>query len=94
MKEHVLAISVDQRVQKELKLDERDCYEASSVDLNGKVYPICIITGYPILHGSKELGPNMSADQTAWQTFSTLIRTHPSDQLFDVQSFITRWSNS
>jgi hypothetical protein len=36
---------VDQRVQKELKMDERGCYEASSVDQEGKIYPICVITG-------------------------------------------------
>ncbi|KAI6232370.1 Intraflagellar transport protein osm-1 [Aphelenchoides besseyi] len=94
VKEWVLSVSVDQKVQKELKMDERDCYEASSVDSSGRVYPICILSAYPILNSPKELGRNKYADPTAWQQFATLIRTHPSDQLFDVQAFLSRWTGS
>ncbi|KAI6244211.1 Intraflagellar transport protein osm-1 [Aphelenchoides fujianensis] len=94
VKEWVLSVSVDQKVQKELKTDERGCYEASSVDPSGKIYPICILSGYPILGASKELGRNKYADQSAWQHFAALIRTNPSDQLFDVQAFLSRWTGS
>lgn len=45
VKEYVLAISVDQKTRKDLKCDERGCFEASSIDLLGNTYPICIITG-------------------------------------------------
>lgn len=103
----MLAISVDQKTRKDLKCDERGCFEASSVDLLGNTYPICIITGqpvlklinsiilgYPILNNARDFGNGKSADQSAWQTFSALIRTHPSDHLLDVQGFLSRWASS
>lgn len=45
VKDMVLTMSVSEHIQKVLKTDERGCYEASSIDQNGTVYPTCIITG-------------------------------------------------
>ena len=45
MKDWVLAMSVGQNVEKQLKMDERDSYEASALDSLGNQYPICVISG-------------------------------------------------
>jgi hypothetical protein len=45
VKEWVLAISVGHTVDKQLRLDDRDSYEASQVDSLGNTYPICAISG-------------------------------------------------
>ena len=53
MKEWVLAVSMDQKVEQQLPLDERMTYEASLVaGKTGTVSPACIISGYPVI-GSK-----------------------------------------
>ena len=53
VKEWVLAVSMDQKVEQQLPLDERMTYEASLVaGKTGTVSPACIISGYPVI-GSK-----------------------------------------
>lgn len=46
IKEWVLGASVGSNARKELKMDERSCYEASTVDVDGNRYPICIVSGW------------------------------------------------
>ncbi|KAE9551982.1 hypothetical protein FO519_004806 [Halicephalobus sp. NKZ332] len=94
IKEWVLSVSVDKKISKELPLDKRGVYEASTVDSEGKEYPICVISGYPIIGQIKELGNGKAADPANWQTFVTVAKTNPSDYLFDVQQFLGRWTNS
>ena len=53
VKEWVLAVSMDQKVEQQLPLDERMTYEASLVaGKTGTVSPAYIISGYPVI-GSK-----------------------------------------
>ena len=94
IKEWVLSVSVDKKISKELPLDRRGVYEASTIDSEGKEYPICVISGYPIIGSIKELGNGKTADPANWQTFVTLVKTNPSDYLYDIQQFLGRWTNS
>uniref|UniRef100_A0A914PIN1 Uncharacterized protein n=1 Tax=Panagrolaimus davidi TaxID=227884 RepID=A0A914PIN1_9BILA len=94
VKEWVLSVSVDRKVSKELPLDRRGIYEASTIDGEGKQYPICVITGYPVIGNVKELGNNKIADSSNWQTFVTVSKTNSSDQIFDVQQFLGKWTKS
>ncbi|KAH7719862.1 hypothetical protein AAVH_12667 [Aphelenchoides avenae] len=94
VKEWVLSVSVDQRVQPALSVDENGRYEASTVDQDGNVFPVCVISGYPVLHSGHDFGNGKMADSDAWQAFVTLTKTNASDELFDVQQFLTRWSGT
>ena len=52
IKEWVLAVSMDQKVEQRLPLDERMTYEASLISAGtGTSFQPCIITGYPVLGG-------------------------------------------
>lgn len=48
MKEWVLAVSVDKQIEKRLMTDQRGCYEASLVALDGSISQPCIVTGKDI----------------------------------------------
>jgi hypothetical protein len=48
VKEWVLTISVGQSVDKQLRQDDRDSYEASTLDSLGNQYQICAISGWGI----------------------------------------------
>ena len=48
VKEWVLAVSMDQKVEQQLPIDERMTYEGSLVAA-GSVSPACVVTGYPVL---------------------------------------------
>ncbi|KAL3102659.1 hypothetical protein niasHT_029470 [Heterodera trifolii] len=96
VKEWVLAASVGQNVeleQKVLKMDERNCYEASTVDNDGNLYSVCSISGYPLIDEARELGNGLMADHWAWTSFSALANTIPTDELYDVRAFLAKWSS-
>ncbi|KAL3125667.1 hypothetical protein niasHT_009754 [Heterodera trifolii] len=96
VKEWVLAASVGQNVelgQKVLKMDERNCYEASTVDSDGNLYSVCSISGYPLIDEARELGNGLVADHWAWASFSALANTIPTDELYDVRAFLAKWSS-
>uniref|UniRef100_A0A914KFL7 Uncharacterized protein n=1 Tax=Meloidogyne incognita TaxID=6306 RepID=A0A914KFL7_MELIC len=94
VKEWVLAISVGrQNIEKQLKLDEgRESYEASSIDSLGNDYPICVISGYPVLDEGHQLGGGRVATHQAWATFTALAKQNPTDELFDIQQFLAKWA--
>lgn len=92
--EWVLGVSVDKRIEKALNRDSRGCYEASSVDAEGRQLPVCLISGYPVLGAKKELGEGKVVDPAAWHQFVTLLRTQPSEELFDVQTFLSAWTGT
>uniref|UniRef100_A0A0N4ZD27 WD_REPEATS_REGION domain-containing protein n=1 Tax=Parastrongyloides trichosuri TaxID=131310 RepID=A0A0N4ZD27_PARTI len=92
IKEWVLSVSVDTKVDKVLLLDSRGLFEACIVSPAQMKYDMCIITGYPILNTPRILAPNMKAIQRYWDTFCTVSKTNNSDELHDIQIFLSRWS--
>ena len=53
VKEWVLAVSMDQKVEQKLPIDERMSYEASLIAAKtGTTSQPCVITGYPVLGGA------------------------------------------
>ena len=71
VKDWVLAVSMDQRVEQTLPLDERDTYEASLVAANTQIQsPACVISGYPVLRNKIEFKrPNFAANKDDWNKF-------------------------
>ena len=50
IKEWVLAVSMDQKVEQQLPIDERMTYEGSLVTAGSHTpSPACVVTGYPVL---------------------------------------------
>ncbi|XP_068135903.1 intraflagellar transport protein 172 homolog [Hyperolius riggenbachi] len=93
VREWVLAISMDQRVDQVLPLDERGTYEASLVAANSGIHSLpCLITGYPVLRNKVEFKqPGKAANKEDWNKFLMAIKTSHSPECQDVLKFISRW---
>ncbi|XP_067120573.1 intraflagellar transport protein 172 homolog [Centruroides vittatus] len=93
VKEWVLAISMDQRVEQVLPLDERMTYEASLIAANtGNASPPCVITGYPVLRNKLEFRkPGKAANKEDWNKFLMAAKMSHSAECQDVLKFITLW---
>ncbi|KAK5981847.1 Intraflagellar transport protein osm-1 [Trichostrongylus colubriformis] len=91
IKEWVLATSVDDGASRNLKLDSRGLFEAT-IEANGQKWPECIITGYPITRTRVEFG-DLSADKDNLNRFLIAIKTSPTDQLINVQEFMSKWAD-
>ncbi|CAJ0597758.1 unnamed protein product [Cylicocyclus nassatus] len=91
IEEWVLATSLGHEARRELKYDSRGLFEAT-IEANGKKWPECIISGYPVTKTKVDLG-NLRADKDNLNRFLIAVRTTPTDQLINVQEFISRWAN-
>ncbi|XP_078506239.1 intraflagellar transport protein 172 homolog [Lissotriton helveticus] len=93
VREWVLAVSMDQRVDQVLPRDERDTYEASLVAVNTGIRSLpCLITGYPVLRNKIEFKqPGKAANKDDWNTFLMAIKTSHSPECQDVLKFVSQW---
>ncbi|XP_040282805.1 intraflagellar transport protein 172 homolog [Bufo bufo] len=93
VREWVLAVSMDQRVEQVLPVDERGVYEASLVAANSGIRSLpCVITGYPVLRNKVEFKqPGKAANKDDWNKFLMAIKTSHSPECQDVLKFISRW---
>ena len=94
-KEWVLAVSMDQKVEQRLPMDERNTYEASLITANtGTAYHPCVITGYPVLDtsgGKIEFPRGMLANKKDWNTVAMIARQVSDPEIQDVVKFISSW---
>ncbi|XP_058794797.1 intraflagellar transport protein 172 homolog [Phymastichus coffea] len=96
VREWVLTISVDQKVEQGLPLDQRGIYVGSLTSHNSDAAPLpeCALTGYPVRGASIQFeGPNKRlASRDDWNKFSAAARQSTSDSpLNDVLAFIQEW---
>lgn len=92
VREWVLAISMDQRVEQSLPIDDRDMYESS---LGGNDIA-CIISGYPII-GKQPISfqrSNRLANRETWSKLSMAAKMAPHSDIPDVIDFIEKWCGS
>lgn len=95
VKEWVLAVSMDQKVEQQLPLDDRMTYEASLVAARtGTVSPACIITGYPVLGNKIEFAKGMVANKEEWNKFVMVAKMVTDNEIQDVLKFIGTWGGS
>uniref|UniRef100_A0A0K0EBD8 Intraflagellar transport protein 172 homolog n=1 Tax=Strongyloides stercoralis TaxID=6248 RepID=A0A0K0EBD8_STRER len=92
IKEWVLSVSVDTKVDKELLLDSRGLFEGCITSPTLVKYDMCIISGYPILNNPKILTSTMKANSKYWDTFTTISKTNSTDELQDIQIFLSKWA--
>ncbi|KAK7085982.1 hypothetical protein SK128_023173 [Halocaridina rubra] len=90
-KEWVLAVSMDQRVEQVLPLDERMVYEASLIGQDNTVYPACVITGYPVIRSRLDLKRGQAANKEDWNKLIMATKMSNSAHCQDVLKFITAW---
>ncbi|VCX39453.1 unnamed protein product, partial [Gulo gulo] len=93
VRDWVLTVSMDQRLEQVLPRDERGVYEASLVAASTGVRALpCLITGYPILRNKIEFKrPGKAANKDNWNKFLMAIKTSHSPVCQDVLKFISQW---
>lgn len=93
IREWVLTVSMDQRVEQVLPKDDRGTYEASLVAAGTGIRSLpCVITGYPVLRNKIEFKrPGMAANKDDWNKFLMATKTTHSPECQDVLKFITQW---
>ena len=93
IKEWVLAVSMDQRVEQVLPLDERNTFEASLVTANTDVRAIaCVVTGYPVLRNKIDFKkPGKAANKDDWNRFTMAAKVSHSSECQDVLRFLSLW---
>ncbi|XP_073712376.1 intraflagellar transport protein 172 homolog [Misgurnus anguillicaudatus] len=93
IREWVLTVSMDQRVEQVLPKDERDTYEASLVAVGTGIRSLpCVITGYPVLRNKIDFKrPGMAANKDDWNKFLMATKTTHSPECQDVLKFISQW---
>ncbi|KAG7280372.1 hypothetical protein CRUP_022200 [Coryphaenoides rupestris] len=93
VRDWVLAVSMDQRVEQVLPHDERDTYEASLLAVKTGIRSLpCVITGYPVLRNKVDFkAPGKASNKQDWNTFLMATKTTHSPECQDVLRFISRW---
>ncbi|KAL2082479.1 hypothetical protein ACEWY4_022297 [Coilia grayii] len=93
IRDWVLTVSMDQRVEQVLPHDERDTYEASLLAANTGIRSLpCVITGYPVLRNKIEFKrPGMAANKDDWNKFLMATKTTHSPECQDVLKFLNHW---
>ncbi|XP_053193415.1 LOW QUALITY PROTEIN: intraflagellar transport protein 172 homolog [Scomber japonicus] len=93
IRDWVLMVSMDQRLEQILPQDERNTYEASLVAVNTGIRSLpCVLTGYPVLRNKIEFSsPGRAANKEDWNKFLMATKTTHSPECQDVLKFISQW---
>ncbi|XP_027896583.1 intraflagellar transport protein 172 homolog [Xiphophorus couchianus] len=93
IRDWVLMVSVENRLEQVLPRDERDTYEASLVAANTGLRSLpCVLTGYPVLRNKIEFPvAGKSANKEDWNKFLMATKTTHSPECQDVLKFLNHW---
>ncbi|XP_064911402.1 intraflagellar transport protein 172 homolog isoform X1 [Columba livia] len=93
VRDWVLTMSMDQRLEQVLPRDERDTYEASLVAASTGARSLpCVLTGYPVLRNKIEFKrPGREANKDTWNKFQMAVKTSHSPACQDVLKFLSQW---
>ncbi|XP_070555163.1 intraflagellar transport protein 172 homolog [Ptychodera flava] len=93
IKDWVLAVSMDQKVEQILDVDERDTYVGSLTAINTGIKSLpCVISGYPVLRNKLEFKrPGKAANKDDWNKFLMATKMSHSSECQDVLKFIGQW---
>jgi intraflagellar transport protein 172 len=97
VKEWVLAVSMDRKVQPSLPKDDRGTFEGSLVSAQtGETAPACIVTGYPVLGGAAArmefAKGGLVAVKDEWNKLVMLGKTVSDTEVQDLMRFVGKWS--
>uniref|UniRef100_A0A3B4XDD0 Intraflagellar transport 172 n=1 Tax=Seriola lalandi dorsalis TaxID=1841481 RepID=A0A3B4XDD0_SERLL len=93
IRDWVLMVSMDHRLEQVLPRDERNSYEASLVATNTGLRSLpCVLTGYPVLRNKIEFSSvGKTANKDDWNKFLMATKTTHSPECQDVLKFISQW---
>ncbi|XP_008279843.1 intraflagellar transport protein 172 homolog [Stegastes partitus] len=93
IRDWVLMVSMDHRLEQVLPRDERNSYEASLVAANTGLRSLpCVLTGYPVLRNKIEFSSaGKAANKDDWNKFLMATKTTHSPECQDVLKFISQW---
>ncbi|PIK55820.1 putative intraflagellar transport protein [Apostichopus japonicus] len=93
VKEWVLSVSMDQKVEQVLDLDERGVYVASLIASNTGMQSLpCVISGYPVLRNKLEFKKkDKLANKDDWNKFLMATKMSHSTECQDVLKFVSQW---
>lgn len=95
VKEWVLAVSMDQKVEQQLPLDERNTFEGSLVAAGtGTASLPCIISGYPVNPVTNRIEfarEGAVANKEEWNKFVMTAKMVSDNEIQDVVKFISSW---
>ncbi|XP_018542856.1 intraflagellar transport protein 172 homolog [Lates calcarifer] len=93
VRDWVLMVSMDHRLEQVLPRDERNSYEASLVATNTGLRSLpCVLTGYPVLRNKIEFSSGgKAANKEDWNKFLMATKTTHSPECQDVLKFISQW---
>ncbi|XP_037837544.1 intraflagellar transport protein 172 homolog [Kryptolebias marmoratus] len=93
IRDWVLMVSMDQRVEQVLPRDDRNTYEASLVAAGTGLRSLpCVLTGYPVLRNKIEFSSaGKQANKEDWNKFLMATKTTHSPECQDVLKFISQW---
>ncbi|KAM9339048.1 intraflagellar transport protein 172 homolog [Symphorus nematophorus] len=93
IRDWVLMVSMDNRLEQVLPRDERNSYEASLVAANTGLRSLpCILTGYPVLRNKIEFSSvGRAANKEDWNKFLMATKTTHSPECQDVLKFVSQW---
>ncbi|XP_068564624.1 intraflagellar transport protein 172 homolog [Cebidichthys violaceus] len=93
IRDWVLMVSMDNRLEQVLPRDERNSYEASLVATNTGLRSLpCVLTGYPVLRDKMEFSSvGKVAIKKDWNKFLVATKTTHSSECQDVLKFISQW---
>ncbi|KAM4529832.1 intraflagellar transport protein 172 homolog [Fundulus diaphanus] len=93
IRDWVLMVSVENRLDQVLPRDERDTYEASLVAASTGLRSLpCVLTGYPVLRNKIEFpAAGKAANKEDWNKFLMATKTTHSPECQDVLKFISQW---
>ncbi|XP_042245769.1 intraflagellar transport protein 172 homolog [Thunnus maccoyii] len=93
IRDWVLMVSMDHRLEQVLPRDERNSYEASLVAASTGLRSLpCILTGYPVLRNKIEFSSvGKAANKEDWNKFLMATKTTHSPECQDVLKFISQW---
>ncbi|XP_064411524.1 intraflagellar transport protein 172 homolog [Latimeria chalumnae] len=93
IRDWVLTVSMDQRVEQVLPRDERETYEGSLLAVNTGLRSLpCLISGYPVLRNKVEFKrPGKAANKDDWNKFLMAVKTTHSPECQDVLKFLNLW---
>nr|XP_008122603.1 PREDICTED: intraflagellar transport protein 172 homolog isoform X2 [Anolis carolinensis] len=93
VRDWVLTVSMDQRLEQVLPQDERGTYEASLLAPSTGVRSLpCLVTGYPVLRNKVVFkSPGKEANKESWNKFLMAVKMSHSPPCQDVLRFVGQW---
>ncbi|XP_028253563.1 intraflagellar transport protein 172 homolog [Parambassis ranga] len=93
IRDWILMVSMDNRLEQVLPRDERNTYEGSLVASNTGLRSLpCVLTGYPVLRNKIEFpSAGKAANKEDWNKFLMATKTSHSPECQDVLKFVSDW---